>query len=100
MLSFIQFHTQYFGEDGGKASLAGLEIPHCQQQCQIVLLAPHQATGPSKVEDVVTPLGAWSTSEPLSHGVSSRICLANLSWDILGICQTQGRRKYFSRGSN
>ena len=39
----------------------------CQQQSLIILLAPHQ-DGPSKVGDVVTPPGPWSTSGSLSRG--------------------------------
>jgi len=47
---------------------------------QIVLLAPHK-TKSSKVGDVVTPLGSWTSSRPLSHGctVASRTCLDNIS---------------------
>jgi len=52
------------------ADIEGLETPHGQQQSQILLLAPHQ-DGPSKVGDIVTPPGPWTTTGPLSH-VSSQ----------------------------
>jgi len=39
------------------AALRRLEIPHGQQQYQIVLLAPHQDVG-----DEVTSCGPWTTS--------------------------------------
>ena len=59
----------------GKVALAAVlgepEIPHNQQQSHIVLLAPHQDKK-SKVGDVVTPPGRWTTSEPLSRACNCR----------------------------
>jgi len=53
----------------GAEALGGPEIPHGQQQSQIVLLASNQ-DGPSKVGYVVTPPGPWTNFGPLSRGCS------------------------------
>ena len=58
MAKFIIFVTAFSLERiTGLAVLGGLQIPHHSiQQSQIILL-DHTKTEPSKVEDVVTPLG-------------------------------------------
>jgi len=40
--SFIHFHARFSSREGGGAAALGLEIPHGQQQFQVILLAPHQ----------------------------------------------------------
>ena len=40
---FIHFYARFSSKEGRRSnSLAGLGIPHGQQQFQIILLAPHQ----------------------------------------------------------
>jgi len=65
------------------AGVTVLGAPHGFQQFQIVLLAPYR-TWPSRVGDVNMLPGPWSTSGPLSREcVTSRTCLAHLSWDTV-----------------
>jgi len=49
------------GEGRGGSSPKMSRCTSRQQKSQIVLLAPHKKTGPSKVADVATPPGRWST---------------------------------------
>jgi len=46
-----------FGRVAGAAALGGLDIPHVQQQLQIVLLAPHQ-DGTKQGWRLVNPTGS------------------------------------------
>jgi len=51
----------------GVAALGGLEIPHGQQQSQIVLSGFTPQHGTKQNGDLFTPPGSWTTSGPLSH---------------------------------
>jgi len=66
MQEYILIHLLIFvpalpsGRVAGAAALGGLEIPHDQQQFQIVLLAPHQ-DGTKKGQRCSHP--TWSLDE-------------------------------------
>jgi len=47
----------------------------------------HSKTGSSKIRNVATPSGTWTSLGRFHVGVASRTCLATLSWDI----ETHGR---------
>ena len=49
----------------------------------------HTKTGPSKVGDVVTPPGPWSTVGLVSRGRVQQTCLTNFSWNIMVIWPNQ-----------
>jgi len=67
----------------GAATPEGLEIPHGQQQSQVVLLDPDQD---GTKQGRRCNHASWLLVDLLGHfimGVASRTCLDNLSWDIL-----------------
>jgi len=77
--SFIHFRARFsFGEDRGGSS------PRMDLICLTINsnLFPwlHTKTGPSKVGDVVTPPGPWTTLGRFPVGVASRTCLARDIW--------------------
>jgi len=70
-ISSIYFHNRFSsGESRGCNSFRGLEILYGFSQFNVVLL--HIKTGPSRVGDVITPSGPWSTFGPLSCGCSQQ----------------------------
>jgi len=63
---FVHFRASFFSGEGRRVSrgLRGLEIPHSQQQSQIVLLAPHQGrlSGRSTTTEWARRSAPWAQS--------------------------------------
>jgi len=84
----MHFRARFSSVEGrcyGAADLGGLEIPHGQQQSQIVPLDPHQ-DGNKQGRDVVASPVSWRPLDRFPVIVANRTCLANLSWDIPDTC--------------
>jgi len=84
-LLFFVFHSFIFmpvfplGRVAGTAALRGLNS-NLRSFCSL-----HIKTGPSKVGYVVTPLGPWTSSGPLSRAYSHQDLPLQFLWDILDI---------------
>jgi len=67
--SFIFTHAFPIERVAGHALLGGPKTHHGFKKSLIVRQAPRQDGGPSKIGDVITPPGSWSTFGAISRGL-------------------------------